>query len=413
MHRGLFHRWRVPASSRLFVGISLVDAVGLGLVAGAVDPFAGVVARRLGASPEMLTALALAPFLGFLVSAPASRLSYRLRWGPLLGGFRLVTYGLLFTFAWIVDPLVFVAVMLAIRFVDGPSRSLQHSMFKVNLRARGRPALLQWLRVVALLVSVPVAWAVGYGLDQQLGAYRVLFPVAAALAALTALPLFRLPRRRSEQDLSAQSPGLFAEWGVVRRDPRFLWFMLALLVGTFGEKIVMPLTPIYFVDELQLSNRDVGLALGIWGPVLGLLGYLFWGWRLRTDRPLTVLIVVMFVKALRPALWGLAAQVETPLHCVIAGEAIFRFLIAGLDIAMMLAVLEMARPQDLPLYLGIHYWFIGVRGVAGPFVGLALMRAGMPLPSIYFLIAGIVFAGGVSLLAFAFSRSPFGAGTHE
>ncbi|MFW6152363.1 MAG: hypothetical protein ACOC6C_05255 [Verrucomicrobiota bacterium] len=83
-----------------------------------------------------------------------------------------------------------------------------------------------------------------------------------------------------------------------------------------------------------------------------------------------------------------------------SGAAIFRFMIAGMEIGSVLSVLNMSRGNSAHLYVGIHYLLLGIRGLLGPTLGVVLYKAGMEPQQIYWLVAAVVLAGGSALLIF-------------
>jgi hypothetical protein len=109
----------------------------------------------------------------------------------------------------------------------------------------------------------------------------------------------------------------------------------------------------------------------------------------------------MLLKAARPILWSWAPQSGAPLAVVVAGECIFRFVIAGIEIGSVLAVLRMSDAGSAPAYFGIHFFLMGTRGFLGPVIGLALYRSGVSIPTMYRLVAAIVIVGGLALAALA------------
>jgi hypothetical protein len=402
---------RVPRLSRPFFLASLVDAAAVGIVVGAVHPYAGVLARRLGASPEWIALLTMAPFAGFLLAAPVSRLLYLCRWGALLGSVRLVIRLPLLAFALVADPAAFVLVLAGSHLADGGAKTLFDSLVKSHIHESVRPDLLKWLRIAMIGVSVPFAWGTGRLLDAYRDSYRIVFPAAGLAAAVLVIPLFRIPRRAVERRIQEQRCGILEELRVLRADPRFLAYMLTFFVGTLAEKIQMPLAPIYFADVLNLRYEEVGMATGLAGPVLGVAGYVFWGAKLRRVSPLAVVTVCMFLKSAKPILWACASYGNDPVPWIVAGEAAFRFVISGMEMASILMVLEMSQSRSVPLYVGIHYLFMGVRGMIGPPIGLALYRGGMDIANVYWLVAALVVGGGFALLGFGRRhRAEFAAG---
>ncbi|MBM4148195.1 MAG: MFS transporter [Lentisphaerae bacterium] len=390
--------WRVPSLSRDSFVASLADALGTGLLAGAVQPFAGVLARRLGANAELLTVLSMAPFIGFLFAVPASRLVYLYRWGTLLAVARMLIRIPFLFFFWISQPALFVGFLVWSSAVDGATKPLYESLTRAHIRVSVRPALFKWVRIINIAVSLPVAWFTGKLLDRSPDSYRWAFPAAGLLAILLVLPLSNLPRRFLEGFVRHTRINVLTELRVLAVDRRFRLFMLIFFIGTFGEKLLMPVTPIYFSDILNLRYTQVGMATGLVGPVCGIAGFLFWGWRMTKVPTLNIVILCMFLKAVKPAIWALAFRHPDPVLCVVAGEGAFRFIIAGMEMSASLMVLQMAPSGRVPVYVGLHYLFMGVRGLAGPLVGLWLYRSGVGIQNIYWLTAGVVTAGGLALV---------------
>ncbi|MFW5871353.1 MAG: MFS transporter [Verrucomicrobiota bacterium] len=392
---------RVPKFSKPFVYAALLDTVGFGLLLGAIQPFAGVMARRLGAGPVLLGFLAVAQFLGFISSSMVSRLLFRYQWGRLIGLFRLLGRCGVILMSVVNTPLAFVSILVFLKATTSWGKIVFQSLMRCHVRSRVRPNVMKWVRAMGMLISVPVAWLVGNLLDLYPGSYRVIFPVAGLLAVLSSVFFFKVPRSQAERRAHETSCGFFDEIKLLVADRRFLWFMLALFIGGFGEKIVMPINPIYFADVLQLKYSDVGLTLGVVGPLLSVCGFFFWGKCAGRFSPLKVLIVCMFIKTLKPVLWALASVEGFPvMPCLLSGAAIFRFMIAGMEIGSVLSVLNMSRGNSAHLYVGIHYLLLGIRGLLGPTLGVVLYKAGMEPQQIYWLVAAVVLAGGSALLIF-------------
>jgi hypothetical protein len=277
------------------------------------------------------------------------------------------------------------------------------SLLKVNVEEKKRPGVLQWLRMLPVIIAPPVAWVAGKMLDSpdEIGRIKLLIPAVGLGAIVTSLLFFFIPRSEGEQaHQDAGAPGLLAEWKLLMRHRELRLFLGVFFIGTLAEKIVLPITPIYFADILALDYAALGLIMGVVGPVMGLLGYAFWGWRLRSVSPLKVLTWCMLLKVARPVLWALAAGREDAVMLVIIGEAIYRLMFAGLEAGALLAVLSMCGKDDVPICTGLHYLFIGVRGILGPIIGLLLYRI-MPIPMIYWTVAGLVLVGAIALGCYA------------
>jgi hypothetical protein len=394
---------KLPTHGRMFIFAALFDAIGLGVIGGAIAPFAGVLARRMGATDVQLALMTSAPFIGFFAALLLNRLAYRMRWGRLMTVVRVLGYLGLLALVAKRTPSIFVLVIGWSMFAAAFARPLLGALFKVNVEEKERPAVLQWLRILPVLIAPPVAWVCGKLLDSpdEIGRIKLLIPAVGAGAIVTSLLFFFIPSSKEEQQHhEAEGPGLLAEWRLLMRHRELRLFLGVFFIGTLAEKIVLPITPIYFADILALDYAALGLIMGVVGPVMGLLGYAFWGWRLRHVSPLQVLTWCMVLKVARPVLWALAAGQEDAVMLVIIGEAVYRLMFAGLEAGALLAVLSMCGKDDAPLCIGLHYLFIGVRGLLGPVIGLLLYRI-MPVPAIYWTVAVLVLIGAAALALYA------------
>jgi MFS family permease len=383
-----------------------MHTIGSAVLFGAlVLPFEGFLARKqFHASDEQLLLLAMAPFGGFLLTTLTGRLAGHFRQSR-IAGMVSVLARLPFVFLAVVTGAApFTAVMCFGRMFSAVSFASFNSLLKIYVPGKARSSLLTWFRILPIVIAIPLSKAAGHYLDHNPEGYRLIFPVAAAGALALALGFFFLPRRAREQRILERPVGLFEEFKLIKRDRRFACFVGVFFIGTLGEKIGMPVMPIYLADELQLTYRQVAQALGVVGPLLAIVGYVVWGAALKKLTPITILTLCMFGKGIRPILWALAAGTEDPMLLLVPGQAIFRFCISGMELGAILTVLKMSNNRELPIYMGLHFGLMGVRGLGGPVIGWFLLKTQVPLSAIYWLIAAIVMTGGVALYGFSRSR---------
>ncbi len=385
--------------SQPFVRAALWDAVGLAFIHGIGIPFYGVVARRLGAGDSAMALLAMAPFLGFLGSMRIARLAGNIGWSRLLGISRVISCFLLLGFAVTTGPIAFTILATVVVAIVSSSISLTGNLLRGHVRPGLQGDTMKWIRVTTVLTSVPLTWLAGNLFDVNVWSYRIVFPLAGLLALATVGFLFALPRRQIESASQRSRPLAFGEeFRVLLEDRRFGIFLLVFFIGTFAEKIGMPVLPVYFTDVLNLRYSDVAAALGIAGPLASIGGYFLWSKvARRTGNPLFVLAICMTFKAIRPAALALAMHTVNPVIVVASAEAIFRFMIAGLEIASLLSVLRLAPAHRTPHYLGLHFWFMGVRGILGPVLGWFFLVTGISLSIVFWIITGIVLVGAAGL----------------
>ena len=394
---------KLPTHGRMFIFAALFDAIGLGVIGGAIAPFAGVLAWRMGASPEQLAMMTSAPFLGFFLALLVNRVAYRVRWGRLIVLVRVLGYlGLLALFVKR-TPEVFMLVSAWSMFAAAVASPLLGSLFKVNVPEENRATVLTFLRLLPVAIAPPVAWVMGKMLDSpdEIGRLKMLIPAVGAGAIVTALLYFFVPSSEEEQaHHEAKVPGLLAELKLLGSNSQLRVFVLLFFLCTLADKILLPINPIFFADILALDYAALGMIVGLIGPITGLIGYALWGWQLRKVSPYKILVVCLVLKLLWPLCWVIAAQMNDGIMLVIVGEALFRISFAGLEMAALLAVFTMCGRDDTPICMGLYYIILGLRALLGPVIGLLLYRV-MPVPAIYVVVTVLVLIGAILMARYA------------
>ena len=115
---------RVPRLSKPFVKAAILDAAAMGILLGAINPFAGVITRRLGAGPVLLGLLSIAPFIGFLSAGLISRMMYRVRWGRFMAVLRILSRFPLIAMAAVSGPVLFVGILACLQILTNWSKVL-------------------------------------------------------------------------------------------------------------------------------------------------------------------------------------------------------------------------------------------------------------------------------------------------
>ena len=157
-------------------------------------------------------------------------------------------------------------------------------------------------------------------------------------------------------------------------------FLSGVFLFGLGLLISAPLFSAVQVDRLNLSYTQVAW-LGLAQSVFWFLGYLFGGRLLDHLGGIRVLQIVFVINALAilPYIWAIKSWMLVPAF-IAAG-----LVTAGADLAIMYSVIQLAGPERVPSYWAITSTVAGLRGLLGPFIGSALVRAGWPLWTIFLL----------------------------
>nr|WP_255603231.1 MFS transporter [Oscillochloris sp. ZM17-4] len=154
----------------------------------------------------------------------------------------------------------------------------------------------------------------------------------------------------------------------------------------------MPLFAIVQVDRLQLSYTTIGY-LSLLQSLFWLLGNIFWGrlidrrggaWVLRANVAIAVIMPLSYI-------WAANAWMLVP---AFIAQGIIS---AGIDLGIISTGIELADPEQVAEYSALQATIIGVRGILGPFIGAALVGAGLSNRLVFALGAGLIAVAWVVL----------------
>lgn len=360
--------------------------------------FPFVLAKSLGAPGWLVTMSVMLETGGMLLA---------LYWGRLLdkGGRRrwLVRSGLggraiLLLTPLCTTPYTFTALLAVVYFHASLVYPAQNGILQANVRADrlggvfGRGALVQHI------TAATVGLLCGLILDKDPDLYQVIYPALGLMGFVYLLILARLPR--PEGDAAHDPAGLFtlprpslagfSVAGVIetvvspfreavatfREDRLFLWFELNFMIYGLGYMMLVPVVPLFFTEELDLSYQAISkarvtitsLGVAVLGPLMGRL----------MDRyhPVRLNVLSFAALALYPGmlLFGVAVGTLSPVFVAYTAFALYAVAMSGINVTWNVGSASFAPPGQGGYYQGVHVAMVGVRGVFGPLIGYVVLR---------------------------------------
>jgi MFS family permease len=233
--------------------------------------------------------------------------------------------------------------------------------------------------LIAMLVATPLA---GWALDRF--GHQVILPIAGLLGVTSTLLFSRV----RVGDLVYTPPETQARggiWGILARDRRFALYMAGFTIYGLGFLIGMPLFAVVQVDRLHLSYTTIGY-LGLLQSLFWLLANVVWGrlidrrggiWVLRANVGIAIVLPLTYI-------WASNAWMLIP---AFIAQGI---IAAGIDLGIISTGIELADPERVAEYSALQATIIGIRGMAGPFIGAALVGAGLPNQLVFALGAALI-----------------------
>jgi MFS family permease len=376
-------------------------SLGLGMVAGAFVLNEYVARKGLDASRWHLVALLLLPALVQSVAGlwnPATR-------DGVIGRrpFRLLGIpGRLLLLVFLLVPVTrsatpFVLIVALATVAEILLLPAQNAIVASNYPAETRGRWFGLVTAVHALGIIVVSVPAGKLLDAYPDAWPWLMAFAGLVGAWGYANWAKLRRRRVKR--AADVPDL-PEFGsaieVLRKDKAFLAFELCFMTYGTGFLMLMPVLPIYLVDEMGISYGQVGFARGLlfWlamivaGPVFGRL----------SDR----------IGILRSAAGAFLLLAGFPLVLLFApglagvnvGFALFGIAMAGVHVAWNLGPIALARGRDPLPYLNAHVSLVGLRALIG-MVGGSLLQEHFGSRPVFWTVLALEILAAAGMLATA------------
>jgi MFS family permease len=167
-------------------------------------------------------------------------------------------------------------------------------------------------------------------------------------------------------------------------------FFLATTFSGFGNILANPIYQIIQVDQLGLSNVEIGWARVAYFTCL-LLSYFIVGWAIDRFPPKFTLVYGIGAFAVVPMLYGFFNNYPA----VLIGSGVQGIGDAIWDIGILAYVFRIAPGREAVVF-GLHLMLFGIRGTIGPLLSTGLSES---LPFSYILL-GASLCGWIGTLLF-------------
>lgn len=243
-----------------------------------------------------------------------------------------------------------------------------------------------------LIISFVSGLAYGRLLDGNISFWRYIFIFAALILVLSAITLSRLPN----SDIRVFSKKGLSIMAKPFKNPLFLYIQASWMLVGFGNLWALPLKAVYLTETgrgLGYSAGRTTLILAVIPVAMKLLVNPIWA-RLysRLSFPALRISINVFFMISTPLFF-----LTDSLWVIILSAVLYGIAASGSPFIWQLWVTRIVPPEETRIYQSVHAFLAGVRGIAAPFIGLAILR-GVGFRSIGFISAFLTLASILMIL---------------
>ena len=219
------------------------------------------------------------------------------------------------------------------------------------------------------IIAIIFAWVAGKWIDADIENFKPLLWWFAGFALLGAAATWIMPKVK----LSPGSTNPFTAFRWLKEDKKFRVLIISWMLMGIGNLTSLKIWTEYFANEDYGNNFtafEVTLLTFIIPNIVKLVFTYPWGWLF--DRLnfyfLRIILNVLFCSAILVVFYGESFFV------IAIGTGLQGFAFAGGNIAWSLWVTKIAPPEHTAEYMSVHTCTTGLRGIAAPVIGFALLR---------------------------------------
>lgn len=370
-----------------------------GFVQSVLQTTAMLIAVQAFALADQLTALiASAPFVGNLLSlfysakfSTSRQSKSRLAAAPLFA-----SSAAFLAAGWLGEGVEY-ALMVTLAIVLFQLRlTFLTSIYHENYPTGRRGVLFSRGLILMTLSSLAASWGYGKILEGELERFRWLMTLTACMALCSGVAVFNMPSSPPEAS-GASNP--FKNLGLIRSQPVFGYILCAWFIFGFANLWVFPLRVVY------VAEAERGLGLGPFQSLL-LLGVALETGRLLSTPVWAKLFDRVNFIALRISMNGFLGvglvvffSSEDPM-VIGTGSFLIGVCTGGGSLAWNLWVTKFAPRGETHIYMSVHSFLTGVRGVIGP--QIAVLALGVLSMQQIGWISGALVLVSMLMLVFAF-----------
>ena len=280
----------------------------------------------------------------------------------------------------------------------------QNRLLQQHVASKDHGSLFGMANSVRMAAAALVSWLAGLWMDVHPDGFRHVFLLTGAIGVVSTIIFASIPTRHQTEHIAWRPTwsNLLAPLKdagrLLKRRPDYLRFEIGFMIYGMAFMMMLPVTPIFLVDDLQLDYTMIGLARGAIFQLVTILSIAWFG-RLYDHMTAQKLAAIVFsLLSLHPLL--LIASYLFPnltVASVFASFTVFGIAMGGVSILWSVSSVRFAGEEDAGVYQAVHIAATAVRGSVAPMLGYVVMTwlgriPALAIASVIWLISGLFMA---------------------
>lgn len=266
-------------------------------------------------------------------------------------------------------------------------------LLKQNLPSTIRDKVFSYTQIFGYLGGGLLPFLLGWVLDEWPGIWRWMFP-GVAIVALTAYYwqsfILVRPFDTSDKTVGEVSHPLIhpwkSAWELLKKRPDFAHFQLGFMLIGSGLMIIQPTLPVFFVDKLNLSFTEMGVAITLCKGIGFACSSSLW---VRLMQKIDLFHFGSIIAAIAVVFPLLLLAAQTQVVWLYVAYLIYGFMQAGNELSWNLSGPMFAKKENSSPFSTVNIIAVGVRGIFVPLLGAYFLEQFGSLTVI--IISGLLF----------------------
>ncbi len=285
---------------------------------------------------------------------------------------------------WVNDMMSFLFLLSAVYFFSSLLIPATNSLYQNNIRTENRGKLFGYTVSMGTMLSMFITFIAGKLLDIDESLYKQILLIAGISGCISSyvLSLIKIENTHLIKVNKLNFHELFISpvkrtFQLIRKNKDFAAFETNFSFYGLGFLMIVPVIPIYLVENLKMNYTSTFIAKGILAQVgVLLLSPLFGKMHDKKDifhfgsivfALLGLYPLGFFISMLMPGL--LSSTIMVYMSYLVFGIAM-----AGVNITWTMGSISFAGKEDASMYQSVHVTITGIRGLFAPFFGYLIYK---------------------------------------